>query len=158
MDRNLYAPPGATVADPAEVAADRPNEVTWAMYGIWASVAIGVAETLLPAAIPLLNLPVFGMLGFLVMLALGVGVRIVIAAWVNSRIGLGRNWARILAATLFVLSTIYLGTHWRTYIALFHGETALAYSILSAVKVCINTAVVILLFTPRANRWFKAIA
>ena len=76
MDRNLYAPPAATVADPVEVAVDRPKEVTWAMYCIWVSVAIGVAETLWPAAIPLLNLPAFGMVGFLAILALASGIRV----------------------------------------------------------------------------------
>jgi hypothetical protein len=90
--------------------------------------------------------------------ALGVGIRIVVAAWINSRIGLGRNWARILATILFALSAIYLATQWRNFIALFNGEAALAYTAVSVIKVGINIATVVLLFTPRANRWFKAMA
>ena len=121
MDRNLYAPPAAAVADPVEVKAERPKEVTWAMNFIWAALVIGTAAGLLSVATTLFIASPFGMTGTVVVVAIGIGVRIVITVWVNTRIALGRNWMRILLAVLFASGVIYFAVEWRAYASLIFG-------------------------------------
>ena len=157
MDRNLYAPPAAAVADPVEVKAERPKEVTWAMNFIWAALVVGTAAGLLSMAATLFTTSPFGMTGTVVVVAIGIGVRIVITVWVNTRIALGRNWMRILLAVLFASGVIYFAVEWRAYANLLTGKAPLFF-IATIVKSLLNVTTMVLLFTPRANRWFKAMA
>ena len=49
MERNLYSPPAAPVADPVETEeakGERPKEVTWALRLLWASFVLGGIELL----------------------------------------------------------------------------------------------------------------
>ena len=49
MERNLYSPPAAPVADPVETEAatgERPAQVTWALRLLWASVVLGGIDLL----------------------------------------------------------------------------------------------------------------
>lgn len=157
MDRNLYAPPAAAVADPVEVKAERPKEVTWAMNLIWAALVIGTAAGLLSMATTLFTASPFGTSATVAVVAIGVGVRIVITVWVNTRIALGRNWMRILLAVLFASGVVYFAVEWRAYANLLTGKAPLFF-MATLVRSLLNVATMVLLFTPRANRWFKAMA
>jgi len=152
-DRNLYAPPAAAVADPVVATAARPREVTWAMICIWTWLAVTIGQRALPAAITLVNASL-GIGEILIFFVLPMGLPAVIAAWINSNIAQGRNWARIVVVIFFAISLVYRAFQWKAYLLVLNPKTALAA--LQLVKLPLDTAAVVLLFLPRSNRWFKA--
>jgi hypothetical protein len=150
MERNLYAPPAAPVADPVEAPEDRgrrPIEVTWAVRLLWASLAVGVVGQLWQY---LLRLP----FGYLIILLVALAIRCVISVWVLYRIANGRNWARLVLLAILLLGLAYIGYNWRVYAAIFNGT--LNEALVSTItKTILDIGATGLLFTPAANRWFR---
>jgi hypothetical protein len=147
MERNLYAPPAATVADPVAPREERPLEVVWALRLLWASLAVGVVTVVGPY---LLEISV----GLLIYLILAGGARYVISVWVILRIASGRNWARILYLVILVAGFGYMALNWQVYAQLFTFRQPLAAASWIA-KTLLDIGAACLLFMPRANRWFK---
>lgn len=144
MDRNPYAPPVSTVADPVEVRGERPKEVGLAVKLLWASFFIGIASVFLrPAAqqVPFVAVLIVSVLAF------GFW------GWVITSIGRGRNWARIL---FFVLVGIGL-----VFGVLFLSATLAIYrerpfnGLLAALNYALEIYTLYLLLTAPARRWFN---
>jgi hypothetical protein len=146
MERNLYAPPAAPVADPLESLGDRPAQVAWAMWLLWMALGIGLVAPILQSMI----LFTFG--GVLMQLIFNA-IRSLVTAWINIKIGQGRNWARMvmLLWTLAVLSL--MAYEWRAFQRLLSGDAL--YWLPPATKLLLDCTALALLFTPAANRWFK---
>jgi hypothetical protein len=147
MERNLYAPPTAAVADPVVPREERPLEVVWALRLLWASLAVGVVTVVGPY---LLEISV----GLLIYLILAGGARYVISVWVILKIAGGRNWARILYLVVLVAGFGYMALNWQGYAQLFTFRQPLTAASWIA-KTLLDIGAACLLFMPRANRWFK---
>jgi hypothetical protein len=147
MERNPYAPPAATVADPMEPREERPAEVSWAVRLLWTSLAVGVATVVGPY---LLDISI----GLLIYLVIAGGARYVISVWILLRIASGHNWARILFLVVLLASLGYTILNWQAYAPSFAGKQPVA-AVAFAAKTLLDIAAACLLFMPRANRWFK---
>jgi hypothetical protein len=147
MERNLYAPPGATVADPVEPREERPIEVTWAVRLMWTSLAVGVITVLGPY---LLQISV----GLLLYLLIAGGIRYVISAWIILKIARGRNWARFLFLTVFIFGLGSMAVKWQVYSQVITGKNTLT-AVTFVAKTLLDIGAACLLFMPRANRWFR---
>lgn len=147
MERNLYAPPTAAVADPVAPREERPLEVVWAVRLLWTSLAVGVVTVAGPY---LLRISV----GLLIYLIIAGAARYVISVWIILRIASGHNWARILYLVVLVASFGYVALNWQGYVPLFTGKQPLATASWTA-KTLLDIGAGCLLFMPRANRWFK---
>jgi len=156
MDRNLYAPPAASVADPVETRGSRPWQVTGAVALVWILVAYDIVILLLPLATTFISFPslaLFSILGFLIS---PVAFKSYIVAWLNTLIARGRNWARIVLGILIAVAFIYTAVVWTSGKIPGAAYSFLVNNRLLALKLPIELAAVVLLFTPRANQWFKA--
>jgi hypothetical protein len=149
MERNLYAPPAAPVADPMEPVQDRPPEVTWAVRLYWASLAAGFFVEL-SQSLPQLSL------GFLIFFIATRGVRYLISVWILLQIATGRNWARLIFVVVLALGLGYTAYNWQIYAVGFGGRYPV-HATASIAKVVLDIGVACLLFMPRANRWFKPV-
>jgi hypothetical protein len=147
MERNVYAPPTAAVADPVTPREDRPLEVVWALRLLWTSLAVGVASVVGPY---LLDMSV----DLLIYLLIAGAARYVISVWVILRIAGGHNWARILYVIVLVAGIGYTAINWQSYAPLFTFKHPLAAAA-SIAKTLLDSGAACLLFMPRANRWFK---
>jgi hypothetical protein len=147
MERNLYAPPAAAVADPVAPREARPLEVVRAVRLLWISLAIGVIGLI---ARYLLELSI----GLIAYLLISAGARYLISAWIILRIAGGHNWARIVFLVIYLAGLGYMIFNWHSYAQLFTGEQPLTALELAA-KTLLDLGAACLLLTPRANRWFK---
>jgi hypothetical protein len=146
MERNLYAPPAAAVADPVAPREERPLEVTRAVRLLWISLAIGV--------IGLLARYLEFSIGSIVYLLIGEGARCLILTWIILKIAAGRNWARIVVLVALLASLGRTTFNWHYYAQFFTGAHPLTALELAA-KALLDLGAACLLFMPRANRWFK---
>jgi hypothetical protein len=147
MERNVYAPPTAAVADPVAPREERPLEVVWALRLLWTSLAVGIATMVAPY---LLDISV----GLLIYLIIAGGARYVISVWVILRIAGGHNWARILYLIVLLAGVGYTTVNWQSYAQLVTGKQPLTEAAWIA-KALLDMGAACLLFMPRANRWFK---
>ena len=147
MERNLYAPPAAPVADPLESLEDRPARVAWAVWLLWVSVAIGVIAPILQFTV------LFSFSTVIYMLAVNL-VRNAVAAWLILKTGERRNWARILVLVWVLLGVGLIVYRWQVYIGSFKASSLLGAATW-VTKLALDCTAVALLFTPAANRWFK---
>jgi len=147
MERNLYAPPTAAVADPVVPREERPLEVLWAVRLLWISLAVGVIGVL---AKYLLEISI----GLIVYLLISEGARYLISTWLILRIASGHNWARIVFLVIYVAGLGYMIFNWHSYAQWFTGEHLL-YALELVAKTLLDLGAACLLLMPRANRWFK---
>jgi hypothetical protein len=148
MERNLYSPPTAPVADPLEThlqRAERPPEVGWAMWLLWMSFLISTLAVFQP----------FFLRTSLVFAALTIGTPRAIVAWILFSIGRGRQWARITYGVLFVFGIAYQAFLWKARLVNFHGKFSQS-DVLTAAEDLLRLAGICLLFSRRANLWFRA--
>jgi len=148
MERNLYSPPAAPVADPVETEeakGERPAEVTWALRLLWASVVLGGIEVLQQRFLRV----------SLALVLLTSGTPYVIAGWLLYKIGRGRHWARVtyLVLWLFGIASIFL--FWRAYAANFDGKHSMT-AVTEVAETLLDAVGIVLLFVPAANRWFRS--
>lgn len=147
MERNLYAPPAAAVADPVAPREERPLEVVWAVRLLWISLAT--------SAIGLLARYLFEVsIGSIVYVLITGGTRYVIVTWLILRIAGGHNWARIVFLVLLLASLGYTIFNWHYYARFFTAQYPL-YVLELVAKALLDLGAACLLFMPRANRWFK---
>jgi hypothetical protein len=146
MERNLYAPPAAPVADPVETRSERPRQVGWAVWLLW----ISLAGALISSTLDSISLFTFG--GVLMPL-ISRAIRYLVTAWINIKVAEGRNWARILVLLWTLAAVVMVAYEWRSTLEILarHSLT----EVLDAVKLLLDCTTVVLLFTPAANRWFK---
>jgi hypothetical protein len=80
-------------------------------------------------------------------------IRYVVTAWINIKIGQGRNWARILVLLWMIIAVALMAYQWRQYLPRFDGDPL--NWLPSDSKIVLDCIALALLFTPSANRWFK---
>jgi hypothetical protein len=148
MERNLYAPPAAPVADPVETLEDRPRpwQVVWAVWLLWVSFAIGLLAAILQ------SITLFTFEAVLISL-LSNGIRYLLTAWVNIKVSQGRNWARILILLWMLVALALVAFRWREYPGLL-ASASLDW-VPTTAKFVLDCVALVLLFTPTANRRFK---
>jgi hypothetical protein len=168
MDRNLYAPPAASVADPVETrGGHRPWQVTWAVNLIWLWVPLSVANIVVAQFVPTINAPSYLPIAIVSTVLSPAGIQALAVAWLNSQIAHGRNWARIVLTVIFALGLVYLAFQWRLYAKIFAAINWQTFATTSprilwaaswagAVLRSLLNLSPALLFTPKANQWFKA--
>ncbi len=149
MSGNPYAPPTAQVAnvDP-DLPLPRPRAVSLAILFFWISVAVSLPLWFVDGAVDTSDSDVFAVMviGWIIGIAL-----LAFTIWVIVSIGRARNWARITYSVLAILG-------WLMVIVDLPGLVAspwynwLGYLLNAALDV----AIVVLLFTPAANAWFRA--
>ncbi len=147
MERNLYAPPAAPVADPVEPPRERPVEVAWAVRLLWASLVAGFLVEL-SQSLPQISL------GYLILFIATRSVRYLISVWILLKIAAGRNWARLIFVAILVLGVGYTAYNWRVYVVGFSGRYPV-HATASIAKALLDIAAACLLFMPGASRWFK---
>ncbi len=102
MNRNPYAPPGATVADgDQEPAREQPLAIRRAVVLMWASLSLNILILVIDWRFQISQTPV---LVLLVSQAFGIGL----AVWLIVKITAGRNWARIVYLVLLALGLIFI--------------------------------------------------
>ena len=149
MERNLYAPPAAPVADPVATLEDRPPrpwQVVWAVWLLWVSFAIGLLAAILQ------SITLFTFDAVLISL-LSNGIRYLFMAWVNIKVSQGRNWARILILLWMLVALATVAFRWREYPGLLKSDSL--DWVPATAKFVLDCVALVLLFTPVANRWFK---
>ena len=144
MERNPYAPPESTVADPVEVRSERPKEVTLAVKLLWASFFIGIAGVFLRPAqqVPFIAILIVSILAF------GFW------AWVITCIAAGRNWARILFFVLVGIGLAFAAVFLATTLALYRDRPFNGF--LAALNYALEIYTLYLLLTAPARQWFTA--
>lgn len=164
MERNVYAPPAAAVSDPVEIREKPPWTVVWARILVWVSLAISVGELGIAQVASVVNSPAFLPIAILSIILSPIGIRSIVVAWLNIRMGQARNWARITLLIVFVLGFIYVATQWqlsavfewRNLTRTVMGKTTATWLLLIIAQALLEVGALVLLFTPRANRWFRA--
>ena len=143
MERNPYAPPVSTVADPVEVRSERPKEVTLAVKLLWASFFIGIAGVFLRPAqqVPFIAILIVSILAF------GFW------AWVITCIARGRNWARILFFVLLGIGLVFAVLFLSATLALSRERPFNGF--LAALNYALEIYTLYLLLTAPAREWFK---
>jgi len=147
MERNLYAPPTAAVADPVAPREVRPLEVVRAVRLLWISLAISVISLL---ARYLLEISI----GLIVYLVIVGGSQYLVTTWIILRIAGGHNWARIVFLVVLLAGLGYAIFNWHYYAQFFTGASPLT-ALEIAAKTFLDLGAACLLFMPRANHWFK---
>ena len=119
----------------------RPPSIERAVKLLWTAVAIGVVSTLL--TFMLIGGPT---LGGLVAAVIGLAI----TAFLITKIGEGRHWARIVLLVLFVLGVggFFLGSG-------LSFDIAPLLTLVGLVQLGIEGYALYLLFTPPGGDWFK---
>ena len=145
MERNPYAPPVSTVADPVEVRSERPKEVTLAVKLLWLSFFLGLISLFFQ---PAMNNRLQGVAVLIVM-----GISFAIWAWVISKIAKGRNWARITFLVLGILGTVFNIVATPMMMPLYKAQPVSAA--ISLVNFVLEIYTIYLMLTAPARAWFK---
>ena len=142
-----YSPPLARVSDPHEPEIPKPRAIGHAARCLWISVAVVVVTSGLALAgvsgprdaVPLIAISLFS-IGLLALVAWGLNA--------------GRGWVRWLFLVLFLLGSgmFVVGIVFapQAYLAMPRLDQATAL-----VQFGLQTAALILMFTPAAGRWLK---
>jgi hypothetical protein len=145
MSNNPYTPPTAPVSDvDPRPRLPRPRQVTLAIVLFWISVAFALPDLLdmgdLDSGDPDDVVPmVFGWVFALAIMA--------VLVWVIVSIGRAKNWARWTYLVLAMLGWVYL---------IVDTEAAQARSWSDWLEGLIDVAIIVLLFLPASNAWFRA--
>lgn len=153
MNHNPYAPPTSSVADPELPAATliaRPRTATIAVAFCWVSALIampGIIFGIIKDAARFPGATYVVVMAIVLALFLGLGFTVIVF------LGLGRRWARILYSVLSVMSLFTLRSG---FIAAFaQGRLFGGLYLLGTI---LDVAVIILLFLPASNAWFRAVS
>lgn len=147
-----YAPPKSVVSDveTREPPAERPWQVRRAMTCLWVAFGINIANSLWtlmvqPTSQMALSNPVF--------LASIYALGFLLAAWIYSSAGKGRNWARIIVLIFSALSLI--GLPFVAY-QLNAGAATVMAAIVALVIACLKAYLAYLLLTSAAREWYRS--
>jgi uncharacterized membrane protein YagU involved in acid resistance len=141
---NPYAPPKAVVSDAPEPPRVRPRAVKIAVALLWVELLLALVNWGLSSDItvgtPEAEYKLFTDIFMAIMVA--------VSAWINIKVWQGRNWARIVALVLTILS-------FPTLLALpeMYREDALSAA-LSLAALALDVVAMILVFGP-GREWFR---
>jgi len=154
MNDNRYAAPASVVADVDEPAiAARPRNVVIGVYLLWIELAIGIPGMVYQLLNPAKEIPEGPVKSVLIVFtALVLVSSAALYALLNWKSWQGRHWARVVHLVFLCLGLV---------IALWTLPATFVRSTLQGVVYIVQTALnipgVILLFTPTANAWYKAL-
>jgi len=162
MPENPYSPPAAEVADiEGDTASfERPANVTLGIRVLWAELALGIVAMVVdvfttPAEDPDGDMWMANVAALIVTVAVsGVVALFTWYAWK------GRNWARIMHLVLLsfgVLTTLFALVASNLLFPELQDSAMEFFDASYVGQNLLNVAGVILLFTPSANRWYRAI-
>jgi hypothetical protein len=161
MAENPYSPPTAEVADiEGDTASlERPANVTNGIRVLWAQLALGLVALVVDGFTAPAEDPDDGMwIATLAGLAFTLVISGVVAlfTWYAWK---GRNWARIVHLVMLILGTLttlfaIFASSWLFPGAPVDGTEFLDVSYVG--QTLLNVAGVVLLFTPSANHWYRA--
>jgi hypothetical protein len=153
LERNPYSPPQAAVADAPELddVAGRPREVKIAVAVLWVGVVTGAVGSVTQQ----LSYPTMSWLVFLLSQAVGLAV----SAWFISKIGRGRNWARIVLLVIMTLAVVMLivvlfSVPLRTFYLQVYRRVPIVAAV-SAIHWLLDIVALACVFTRPASAWFK---
>jgi hypothetical protein len=143
-----YSPPLAPVRDPAETEVPKPPAVGWAVRCLWISCGVLVLSTGIALAgiagprnmVPLLLTSLFSL-----------GVLVLVALLLNAR----RGWPRWLYLVVYLLGAASLVAGGLLAPRVFFAMPALDQVTLTA-QFGLQTAALVLMFTPAAGRWLRS--
>jgi hypothetical protein len=154
MEENRYKPPAAAVADvdPGVPNLERPAVIRYGAWLLWAETLIG-----LPGFISAILKPppevATGIthIVFIVTMTITFGI-LMLFTWFTWMAWKGRNWARIVHLVFMLLGLAF--AYWA--VRLMFGKSTYdgVVSVLQNVMYAVGVA---LLFTPAANRWYRAL-
>jgi hypothetical protein len=152
MNDERYAPPLAVAVDEPVDPRVRPASVTWAVRFLWLSFAIGLPERFYHLFFPVVDLP---LLTHLFRWSFGMTIAFAIAFALYAPGSIGWNWARWIIAALNLLYLVLLSAIF-DIVPAHMGAGGLART-QYATQWLVHLVGVILLFTPRANAWYRAV-
>jgi len=149
MENNPYTPPSADITereDPQDAAP--PRSVIYAVWMLWASLALSIVELLLTAGSTSLKsgtitVDLAGTLFVVVVMALLMGAYALVVHKVRG----GRNWARITILIFTALGILESLTS--------HHSAPLIPFMLDLVATVLNVIALALVFRPQVSPWFN---
>ena len=146
MDNDRYAPPTARVADtPPRDPASRPRQVTLAVRLLWASLLLALPSFY----IAMDHAPEDASNGVIIVVQI---ILMALAGYLNLCIGQGRNWARIVALILTVLSLLMV-----FFLPTPPDETVIE-QLINGVSSVLDVVAMVLIFTQPGASWFNGAA
>jgi hypothetical protein len=143
-----YSPPLAPVRDPAEPEVPKPAAIWWAAACLWTSAAIVVLTT----STGLAGGRVRAEMAQVVATALvSAGLLALVALLLNGR----RSWARWLYLVIYALGIGSLALAIALAPRVFLSQLGIGQAIL-LVQAALQSAALILMFTPAAGRWLRS--
>jgi hypothetical protein len=159
MSENRYSPPVAQVADIEQASIDRPPLVTLGVRLLWAYIALILVQIGVDG-IDIFDSPESGLwVDYLWGAAISLGIGALLA-WLTWYAWKGRNWARVAHLILVIVNVLAVLL---MLVAMYRMLGEVRYELPAfldawyAVQTLLNTAGVILLFTPHANAWYRAL-
>jgi hypothetical protein len=146
MEQNPYAAPAARVADADAVRpAERPIQVTRAVWLLWTVLALGTVVNFIrpQGAVPM------GMLMAIVIWLLSTAIYVLFIV----KIAAGRNWARIVYLVLTLLGFLFIPVSWSVLVEVM--KSSVLYTVVYFLNTAISVYALYLLFTKPANAWFR---
>jgi len=162
MSGNPYSPPTAQVQDIGsdQPSLERPPLVTIGVRLLWMAIALALVQLVLGAFNQFQNVDDAMSTEYLFALAYSLGVTGVMAI-LTWHAGKGRNWARILhlcALMLGVLAAVGTYLAMRSVMSNMGSEMPANYLGVGVILLtALKAAAVLMLFTPSANAWYRAI-
>jgi cell division protein FtsW (lipid II flippase) len=150
MSRNPYSPPEAPVGTPEEPLRERPKQVAWASWLLWASVLLGFVTLYVSddvsRSMEEMDEEMRGLMRVFMIVFMAVTVAIYL--WCIDRMRAGRNWARVVLLAFLLLgitSDLMPGEF----------EESAAYIGLRAIDLVLQVAAMVLMFRAPGSEWFR---
>jgi len=162
MSENPYAPPSAEVADVRreELSLERPQIVTIGIWLLWLQVLISIPGPVISTFRALEDGPAGPRYLKLAFVLLIIGF----TAFLTLRAGQGRNWARLGHLVLLILRIASVVSSYLLIRKMFPERVGSLYSlddpqrvVLLLVNYLLSVVAVLMLFTPSANDWYRAV-
>jgi peptidoglycan/LPS O-acetylase OafA/YrhL len=143
-----YSPPLAPVRDPAEPEVPKPPAIWWAVLCLWMSTAVVV----LSASYGFASTRAGGQTAQAIATVLiGTGILALVALLLNAR----RGWVRWLFVVVYVLGVGGLVAGLALAPREFLARSSFAH-VITIVQVVLQTAALVMMFTPAAGRWLRS--
>jgi cell division protein FtsW (lipid II flippase) len=151
MSRNPYSPPEAPVSTPEEPLRERPKQIVWASWLLWASVLLGflslyVSDDLSRSMEDMDEEMQSYMRIFLIVF---MAVSVAVYLWCIDRMRAGRNWARVVLLVFLLLGVT-------TELMPGEFERSALYIATRAIDMVLQVTAMVLMFKPPGSDWFSA--
>jgi hypothetical protein len=149
--RNPYEPPSSPVSEPGpRRRVEPPQQVTWAVWLLRASLVIGYASLFLveDLAAALGEVPAEARSASMVFFFIVLALTGLVYLWLIQCVTDGRNWARILMLVLTVLGLFSM------LVGAGDDDAPMVIHLISVMDTIIDVTAMVLLFRTPASDWF----